>query len=154
MYQGSVHLHNLLRWIILILLVANVIRHLMAMQKLYGQRDISLGKWLMISSHTMLVLGLYQWFVGGFGLNAIKNLGMGELMKNSINRYWAVEHLVGMLIAIVLVTIAYGVRKKTLNDAAKHKRALVLYVLALAVILAMMPWPGREGIGRALFPGM
>lgn len=154
MYSGSVHLHNLLRWIILILLIANVVRHLTAGSKPYGKQDTNLGKWLMISSHVMLLLGLFQWFSGGLGLQAIKESGMGEVMKNSVSRYWAVEHITGMLIAIVLVTIGYGVRKKSLDDAGKHRRALILYALALLIILAMMPWPGREGIGRALIPGM
>lgn len=156
MYTGTVHLHNVLRWVILILLLLNVYRHATAGAQPYGPRDKKLGLWLMISSHIMLLLGLAQYFFGGVGLARIKELGMGEVMKNTEMRYWAVEHISTMLIAIILITLAYGVRKKeALNDIAKHRRALALYAVALLLILAAMPWPGRQGdIGRALFPGM
>ncbi|HMP93609.1 MAG TPA: hypothetical protein PKD90_12090 [Phnomibacter sp.] len=153
MYTGLVHLHNLLRWIILILLVANVIRHLTAGAQPYGPRDKKLGLWLMMAAHIMLLLGLGQYFFGGLGISLFKNMG-GAVMKDAVARYWAVEHLVGMLLAIVLITVGYGVRKKNIADAAKHRRALVLYGIALVIILVNMPWPWRAGVGRALLPGM
>ena len=155
MYAGSVHLHNILRWVILVLLLLNVYRHATAGAQPYGDKDRKLGLWLMISSHIMLLLGLVQYFFGGVGLSRIKEMGMGEVMKNSEMRYWAVEHISTMLISIVLITIAYGVRKKQVDDISKHRRALLLYALALLLILAAMPWPGRQGdIGRSFLPGM
>lgn len=156
MYNGTVHLHNVLRWVILILLLLNVYRHATAGAQPYGTRDKKLGLWLMISSHIMLLLGLVQYFYGGVGLARIKELGMGTVMKDAEMRYWAVEHISTMLIAIILITLGYGVRKKeALSDLGKHRRALALYALALLLILAAMPWPGRQGIiGRPLFPGM
>jgi uncharacterized membrane protein YozB (DUF420 family) len=155
MYAGSVHLHNILRWVILVLLLLNVYRHATAGAQPYGDKDRKLGLWLMISSHIMLLLGLVQYFFGGVGLSRIKDMGMGEVMKNSEMRYWAVEHISTMLISIVLITIAYGVRKKQMDDISKHRRALLLYALALLLILAAMPWPGRQGdIGRSFLPGM
>lgn len=154
MYAGSVHLHNVLRWVILILLLLNVYRHATASAQPYGEKDRKLGLFLMIASHIMLLLGLFQYFAGGVGLERIKTLGMGETMKNAEYRYWAVEHGIGMILAIVLVTLGYGVRKKKFNDFVKHRRALILYVIALLIILASMPWPWREGVGRPWFPGM
>lgn len=155
MYAGSVHLHNMLRWVILILLLLNVYRHATAGAQPYGDKDRKLGLWLMISSHVMLLLGLFQYFFGAVGLERISTNGMGVVMKNSEMRYWAVEHIGAMLIAIVLITMGYGVRKKSFNDFVKHRRALLLYVIALILILAAMPWPGRQGeIGRPLMPGM
>ncbi|MCU0395072.1 MAG: hypothetical protein MUF29_04135 [Chitinophagaceae bacterium] len=140
---------------ILVLLLLNVYRHATAGAQPYGDKDRKLGLWLMISSHIMLLLGLVQYFFGGVGLSRIKDMGMGEVMKNSEMRYWAVEHISTMLISIVLITIAYGVRKKQMDDISKHRRALLLYALALLLILAAMPWPGRQGdIGRSFLPGM
>ena len=43
---------------------------------------------------------------------------------------------------------------KPLTNQAKHKRALLLYVIALILVLAAIPWPFRENIARPLFPGM
>ena len=154
MYAGSVHLHNVLRWVILILLLLNVYRHATASAQPYGEKDRKLGLFLMIASHIMLLLGLFQYFAGGVGLKVITNVGMGETMKNAATRYWAVEHGIGMILAIVLVTLGYGVRKKQFNDFVKHRRALILYTIALIIILASMPWPWREGVGRPWLPGM
>jgi hypothetical protein len=153
MYAGSVHLHNLLRWIILILLLLNIFRHATAGAQPYGDKDKKMGLWLMIAAHIMLLLGLFQYIYGGLGVEAFKNVG-SAVMKDKILRYWAVEHISGMLIAIVLITLGYGVRKKAFNDFVKHRRALILYSFALLLILASMPWPWREGVGRPWMPGM
>jgi hypothetical protein len=154
MYTGLVHLHNLLRWIILVLLVLNIIRHLMAAAQPFGNTDKKLGLWLMITAHITLLLGLYQYFAGNFGFKLIKEYGMAEAMKISSVRFWAVEHITGMIVAIALITVGRGIFRKAIPDAAKHKRALILYGLALALILAIVPWPFRDGVARPWFPGM
>jgi predicted membrane protein len=156
MYQGSVHLHSLLRWIITILAVLALGRALSgrAGNKPYSATDGKIALFTMISSHIMLLLGLYQWFVGPWGLKNIQNMGMAAVMKDGTSRFYAVEHLVGMLLAIVFITIGARVRKKEISDDAKHKGVLVWFGLALLIIFLSIPWPFREGLGRPLFPGM
>lgn len=148
MYTGLLHLHSLLRWVILILLLVGIYQ---SFTKNKGLQKVSL--FLLISAHITLLLGLYQWiFSKTVGLKVlIENMGgMGNVMKNSFSRFWAVEHFAGMLIAIVLITIARGKAKKDNFDAAKW-----LYLIALVLILASVPWPFREvGAGRTWFPGM
>lgn len=154
MYQGLLHLHSLLRWIILLLLVVNIIRHFSSLDKPFTSADKKLGLFLMIAAHTTLLLGLYQWATGPVGLQNILNLGMGAVMKDSAQRFWAVEHMTGMIISIILITIGRSVSKKNLTDLVKHKRSAVFFLLALIIILAAVPWPFRAGIGRSWFPGM
>jgi uncharacterized membrane protein SirB2 len=72
-----------------------------------------------------------------------------EVMKNPSLRFWAVEHITGMIIAIVLITIARGKAKTENYNALKW-----LYLVALIIILAVVPLPFRAGIGRPWFPGM
>ena len=151
MYNVLLSLHNLLRWVILILLVLNLIRHFAAINRPFNGTDKKLGLWLMITAHITLLVGLYQWFAGALGLQNIMNNGMSEVMKNGTYRFFAVEHSVGMLLAIALITIARGVYRKQLPESKKHKRCIVYYILALVIILASIPWPGMEEIGRPLF---
>lgn len=156
MYTGILHLHNLLRWVIIILLLIAIVRHLSGMS---GRRPLTAGDkktglFLMISAHIQLLIGLYEWFAGNFGLNLIRNAGMGEVMKNSAMRFWAVEHFTGMLIAIILITVGRGQYKKNISDTKKHSRAFWFFLVALLIILASVPWPGRPGIERPLLPGM
>jgi hypothetical protein len=154
MYTGLLHLHNFLRWVILVLLLVNIIRHLSSVNKPFTAMDKKLGLWLMIAAHTTLLLGLYQYFTGGSG-EYIRQYGMETVMQNSVYRFWAIEHITGMIIAITLITVAKGIAKKTYSDSVKHKRSAMLFIAALLIIIAVVPWPGREeGIGRAIFPGM
>ena len=143
METGLLHLHNILRWVILLLLL---ITFFQALAKSKAIRGTSL--WLMISAHIMFLIGIYQLIAGRFGIT--KGLPEGvELMKDSFYRFFWVEHPLGMLIAIILITI--GRRKaKMLN----YKAASWLYVIALIIILASIPWPFREVVGRPWFPDM
>ena len=103
----------------------------------------------MITAHLTLVLGVSQWMIGDWGLKKIQEFGFGEVMKHDVYRFFAVEHFAGMLIGIILITIARG-KAKVLNYTA----ASWLLLIALIIILATIPWPFREGIGRPWFPGM
>lgn len=144
MYNGLLHLHNLLRWVILILLVVSLFQ---ALTKSAGIKKSSL--WLLIAAHITLLVGLYQWIAGNLGLKMIQNMGFSGVMKDAPIRFFAIEHLTGMLVGIILITIARG-KAKVLN----YKAASWLYLIALIVILVTIPWPFREGIGRPWFPGM
>jgi len=154
MYQGLLHTHNLLRWVILILLLVNIFRHMTALNKPFNATDRKLGLFLLISAHITLLVGLYQWYAGAWGYQLISNNGFGVVMKDSVYRFWAVEHPLGMLIAIILITIGRGQAKKSIPDPSKHKKSLVFFFLSLLVILVTVPWPFREGIARPWFPGM
>jgi len=145
MDTGLLHLHSILRWIILLLLLICLVQ---ALSKNIAVRKMSL--WLMISAHLMLIVGIYQVFFGRYGIN--KGLPAGvELMKDKFYRFFWVEHPLMMLIAIILITIARG-KAKALN----YKATGWLLFIALLLILAAVPWPFRDiiGEGRKWFPGM
>ena len=145
MDTGLLHLHSILRWIILLLLLICLVQ---ALSKNPSIRKMSL--WLMISAHLMLIVGIYQVFFGRYGIN--KGLPAGvELMKDKFYRFFWVEHPLMMLLAIILITVARG-KAKVLN----YKAVGWLLFIALLLILAAVPWPFREvvGQGRSWFPGM
>jgi len=154
MYQGILHLHNLGRWVVLILLLVAVFKSLAGMtgNKPFTPGDKKTGLFLMIAAHIMLLIGLYQWFAGP-GLQSIQSMGMKNVMQNGVARFWAVEHPVGMLIGIILITIGRGSAKKNISDKAKHSRSFWFYFFALIIIVASVPWPFRE-VARPLLPGM
>ena len=155
MYTGLLHLHNLLRWVILILLLVALFRHLAGMNKkrLVSAGDKKVDLFLMIAAHTTFVIGLYQWIAGPWGLKLITNNGMSVVMENAAYRFFAIEHITGMLIAIVLITIGRGKVKRAVDYTA-HKKAFWFFLVALIFILASVPWPFREAIARPWFPGM
>ena len=156
MYNGLLHLHNFARWIILILLVIAIFRHFTGMSKRlsYTASDRKVDLFLMITAHITLLVGLYQWFAGELGLKLLQASGFGGVMKDSVQRYWAVEHPVGMIVVIALITIGRGKGKSTSAGADAHKKAFYLFLVALLIILLNAPWPFRAGVGRPWFPGM
>lgn len=142
MDTGLLHLHNILRWVILLLLLVTIFQ---ALGRNAGVKKTSL--WLLISSHIMLLVGLYQVIAGRFGI--MKGLPEGvELMKDKFYRFFWVEHPLMMIVAIILITVARG-KAKALN----FKATAILLIIALLLILAAVPWPFREVVGRAWFPG-
>ncbi len=146
MNTGLLHLHNLLRWVILITLILSI-------AKLMTKQDaLKTSKILLISAHTTLVLGLYQYFFGPVGFQLISQAagGMKEAMKDAAGRFWAVEHILSMVIAIVLITIGHIKYKK----GGKPSTTSTFYLIALLLILSAIPWPFRAGIGRPWFPGL
>lgn len=145
MYQGLVHLHSALRWVILILLLITIVQ---AFSKNSSLQKTSL--FLLISAHITLLLGLFQYFNGDYGFHIIERVGgFGNVMKDGFARFWVVEHISAMIIAIVLITMARGKAKKQNYSAASW-----MYVVALILVLAAVPWPFREAIARPWFPGM
>ena len=143
MYTGLLHLHNTLRWVVLIAILVAIVQLLM------NKNALKASKVLLISAHSTLVLGLYQYFFGSVGFSLIKSLGMAAVMKDNLARFWAVEHIFSMLLAISLITIGHVKYKKGGNS----KTTLILYILALLLIFAAIPWPFRAEIARPLFPG-
>ncbi len=155
MYNGILHLHNLLRWVILLLILIAIVRSFAGMtgNKPFTNGDKKIGLFLMIAAHIMLLIGIYQWIAGPLGLKMINSAGMSVVMKESVARFWAIEHPVGMLIAVILITIGRRQSKAPVSDGAKHKKTFWYYLIALIVILATVPWPFREGVARPWFPG-
>jgi len=145
MDNGLLYTHNLLRWIILILMLVTLYQ---AFTKKTGIRSSSL--WLMVCAHIMLLTGLYQLIWGRYGI--MKGLPEGvSLMKNTFFRFFWVEHPLMMILAIILITLARG-KAKALN----YKATGWLLFIALVLILAAVPWPFRAivGEGRHWLPGM
>ena len=153
MYTGLLLLHSFIRWVILILELVVIYKSYTGMtaRRAFTEGDKKAGLFLMISAHTQLLVGIYLYLAGPWGLANIQNLGFGEVMKDHVARFYAVEHIFGMLVAIVLITIGRGVVKKKIPDAVKHKRAFWFFLIALVIILATIPWPFRAGIARPWF---
>jgi len=115
------------------------------------QNALATSKILLIASHTTLVLGLYQYFVSSLvGFKTIQSVGMATAMKDAVSRFWAVEHIFSMVLAIILITIGHIKYKKT----GKTNPVFTFYLIALLLILSATPWPFRAGIGRPWFPGV
>ncbi len=64
----------------------------------------------------------------------------GAAMKNADLRFYAVEHIFLMIIALVLIHIGRAKSKNSVAPWKKHRSAAVYYGISLVLILAAIPW--------------
>lgn len=152
MQTGLLHLHSFLRWAILLMFLITIFKSIGAGNKPFTKGNKNAGLFLLIFFDLNVLIGLLQWFTGTFGWNLFQKMPMGDVMKAPVFRFFAMEHLLGMLIALVLVHIGRSFAKKNIPDRTKHRKTALYYVLALIITLASIPWPFREvGQGRGWF---
>ena len=147
-HMAIIHeLHSVLRWTILGILLLSIFNALLGIQqkKAFSATDNKMGLFLTILADLQLLIGLLLYVVGDMGFKNIQRLGMAEVMKNGYARFFAVEHILMMLIAIVLIHIGRSKSKKAVTDLSKHKASFWFYFIALILILASIPWPFRQG---------
>ena len=153
---GLLHLHNILRWVILLFLLLSLFRAFAGwtQKKVFTAGDRKTWLFTLIFAHLTLVLGLYQWLYGRYGMLKISLPEGTNVMKDKFFRFYWVEHPTLMILAIILITLGYGMSKKPVADIVKFRKAFWFFFIALVVILAAVPWPFRDVVGRHLLPGM
>lgn len=142
MITGLQHLHSALRWVVLILLVVTIADSLIRMYRPVNETDKKLALFTLISVHTQALIGLLLYFFGEKVTNIIANEPW--IMKDGVNRFWVVEHLAGMLLAAVLITVGYSRAKRMSEKWAKHRMIFVYYLVGFILIMLSIPWPWRE----------
>jgi hypothetical protein len=141
MYTGLLHLHDGLRWLILLVALVTLLKYFMGWfsQKSWKKSDNILGIVFASVIDLQLLTGLILYFfVSPITEAAFQNFGAA--MKNADLRFYAVEHTLMMLIAVVLVHIGRSKSKKALNPKRKFGTALVFFGIAYIIILAAIPW--------------
>jgi hypothetical protein len=131
-YQFFLYLHSGLRYIVLLLLLAAIVRAWADWlgKKPYSEGNRKLNLFAMISLHTQLLIGFILYFLSPFvQFNS-------STMKDDTTRYWTVEHLTAMIIAIAIVTIGHSRSKKAALPEGKHKAIAIFYTLGLVIIVA------------------
>ncbi len=143
MYEILKHTHSGLRWVALILILMAIYNSITA--KEFTKREKLINLFSMVSLHTQLLLGLVLYFI-----SPRVSFAAGW-MKDASFRFYGMEHLAGMLIAIALITVGYVKSKKGTTQAAIYKPIKLFYIIGLILILASIPWPFRANLGGGWF---
>lgn len=144
MYNALVHAHSGLRWIALGLLLFAIFNAVKSQTSgRYEKKDKMINLFAMVFLHIQLLIGL-----GLFFINDMSKISYSEgWMKIPMLRFFGLEHIVGMLLAITLVTIGRKKAEKLTGTRDKHRKIVVFYTIGLILILASIPWPFREALG-------
>lgn len=147
MYNFIKHLHSGFRYVVLLLVLTAIIGAFMGWlgNKKYTNGTRKLNLFAMVFVHIQILLGLILYFLSNITQVAMNN--WGEAMKNQTLRYWALEHVVMMLLAMVLITIGHSKSKKAVTDVLKHRTIAIYYTLSLIVIVVAILQSGRPLLG-------
>ncbi|MCE7066196.1 cytochrome B [Dyadobacter sp. CY326] len=132
--NALIRAHSGLRYVVLGLLIAAIFVAYSNWQK-RSEGDSKVYLFAFIATHTQLLIGLILYFV-----SAKVDF---DLVSEKVFRFYTIEHIFMMLIAIVLITLG-RIRSKKLTGADKHKTVLYFYAMGLIIILAAIPWPFRN----------
>lgn len=141
MYTGLLHLHSALRYLVLIMLILAIIKAFDGWfnKKEFTDTDNKISLITLIVTHTQFLVGLILYFISPIVQRALSD--MGAAMKDTTLRFWAVEHIALMLVAVVMITIGRISSKKAVAAVKKHQRVALFFLIGLVLMLLVIPWP-------------
>jgi hypothetical protein len=149
-YPVVLGVHSYWRWVVLAAAVMVLVR---AWQGWRSRRpwtpvDDRASRFFVVTFDMQVLIGLFL-YVALSPLTRAAFGNFGAAMGDSVMRFWAVEHIFGMLVAAAFVHIG---RAKTRRPSTRdrHKTAVIFYGLALVAMLLTIPWPFMPA-GRPLF---
>ncbi|MEE1946664.1 cytochrome B [Pedobacter sp. KR3-3] len=136
--------HSGWRYVVFILLVVAVINALSGWlsKKPYTEGNRKLNVFTLVSAHIQLLLGLAVYFLNGW-YKIDSSVAMG--------RYWKMEHISMMILAIILITVGNSRSKKVADATAKHKNIAVFFGLGLIIIIATIFMMVKSDPSRTFF---
>jgi cytochrome bd-type quinol oxidase subunit 2 len=141
MYHAVLELHSYIAYAVLVFLVLAILNSFVGLssKRAFIPRDRQIAMIALIFTHVQFVLGLLVLFTNA-RLEAVKQLGMGGLMKNGPLRLLFVEHPTINLIAIVLITIGWSKHKRAGESERKFKSIAIFYLIGLVLLLSRIPY--------------
>jgi len=134
-------LHNAVRWLVLIAGLWAVVRTWRGFLQgsTWTSSDDKATRFFVIALDVQLLVGLLLYFA----FSPLVRQAMGNMaaaMRDAPVRYFVVEHVVIMLVAIVLAHIGSARVKRASTDAAKFRTAAIFYGIAFAGVAGFVPW--------------
>lgn len=127
MYTGLLHLHSVLRYAVLILVLLSIFQAIADGDKPFTAKHKKVNLFALISAHIQLIIGLGLYFIS-------PNVDLSRMSEPTF-RYWNVEHISMMIVAIILITLGYSKSKKAVEAKAKHRAIYIYYTLTIVIVL-------------------
>lgn len=133
MYSILKHAHSGVRWLVLIFLVWAVFEAFTKKNNktLFNKETGKSAFYAFNFTHLQALLGFIIYFI------TPRIQFQAGMMKDKVMRFFAVEHPLMMLIAIILITLGYIKAKKS----GSFNTVFWYYLIALILILVSIPWP-------------
>ncbi len=140
------HIHSGFRWVALLFLIVAIFNAITRKNNgEYSARDKKLNLFSMVFFHIQALVGFIMYF------NSDKVQFVEGWMKNPLLRFYGMEHILLMVIAVVLMTIGRKKAEKAVAPIVKHKKIIIWYTIALILVIISIPWPMRTILGAGWF---
>lgn len=149
--SALVHAHSGLRWVALFLLIFAFINAARSQASgRYEKKDKMINLFAMVMLHIQLLIGLALYFLSP-KVQFVEGW-MSSDVAGGMYRFYGLEHFLGMIIAIAVVTMGRSKAEKKLKGTRdKHRRIMISYAIGLLIILVSIPWPFREALRGSWF---
>lgn len=136
-YDIILVVHNLLRWLVILAGLWAVWSGITGWTgaRQWTAADTRPGRWFATLLTIQLLVGLILYVSFGW-VGRIAQAGASSEL-----RFFAIEHLILMLVAVALGHAGSSMARRASDDRARFRRAAIWFGLALLVVLAGTPWP-------------
>lgn len=141
MYIYFNQLHHYWSWLVFAAAVYAIYRAWTGFlgKKQWKKADNTLGFVFTILLDIQLLIGLtLYFFLSPFVKAAFADFGAA--MKDSMLRFYAVEHFLMMFIGLTLIHIGRSKAKKAASGISKHKITAIWFTLGFILIVSRIPW--------------
>lgn len=141
MYTIILSIHNIFRWFVIILALLAILRGFSGWfsNRAWTSADRKTGLFFSISMDIQLLLGLLLYFFLS-PLTKIVISDFGTAMSSPELRFFGLEHLFYMLVAVVFVHLGTIFSRKADDAIVKHRRAALWFTGAMIIVLLATPW--------------
>lgn len=141
MYEVALSFHNTLRYLFFAVAVIVIARSLMGLfaKNPYTKFDRITKAIFVGSLDLQIVLGIVLYTLLS-PLTSAAFADMGAAMKIKELRFFAVEHIAIMIVAVIFSHLGSIMIRKAKDDAARWKRTLIYFGITLALVLYGIPW--------------
>jgi hypothetical protein len=151
MYQILLPLHSVTRWLVLLSLLFAIYRGYRGWlgNKPYTAIDNAARLFAVNIAHIQLVIGLGLYFISPIVNYFLHNFK--EAVHERQIRFFGMEHITMMLIAIVFITIGSAKTKRKTTGKEKFKTMAIWFTISLLLIFTSIPWSFSPLISRPLW---
>jgi hypothetical protein len=149
LYSITLAAHNIMRWVVVILAIYALVRIYMGVfgKKEWAETDRKSLSFYSIALDVQLLLGLLLYFVVSPFMASIRS-NFGAAMSDSNLRFYAVEHISLMIVAVILGHVAVVMARRGDTSSSKFRRGAIWLTLSVLAVLVAIPWQ------RPLLPHM
>ncbi|MBT1702486.1 hypothetical protein [Chryseosolibacter indicus] len=150
MYLPLLASHSLVRWLVLVSLliaVINAYRGWLSNRR-YLKFDDTIRITAVTIAHIQVGIGVWLYLVSPVVDYFLHNFSHAVHERHI--RFFGMEHITMMVIAIIIVTIGSSKTKRRQTDKEKFKTMAIWFTIALVIIFLSIPWAFSPFTSRPL----